>query len=73
MKITVSQAQKNGFVFKETPVYKRGVRRSAHPRYEQGWGSSKTVTHGDVVRVLSSVFIIGQSDTRNRGYLISWL
>ena len=36
MKITVSQAQKNGFVFKETPVYKRGVRRSAHPRYEQG-------------------------------------
>ena len=69
MKITVSQAQKNWGFFKETSVYKRGVRRSAHLRYEQDWVSS----HGDVVRVLSSVFIIGQSDTRNREYLISWL
>ena len=25
------------------------------------------------MRVLSSLFIIGQSDTRNREYLISWL
>ena len=30
--------------------------------------SLKTATHGDAVRVLSSVFIIGQSDTRNRDY-----
>ena len=31
----------------------------------------KTATHGDAMRVLSSVFIIGQSDTKNREYLIS--
>ena len=29
--------------------------------------------HGDAVRVLSSVFIIAQSDIRNTEYLISWL
>ena len=29
--------------------------------------------HSDAVRVLSSVFIIAQSDTRNIEYLISWL
>ena len=34
MKIKVSQAQNNWFDFKETPVYKRGMRRSGHPRYE---------------------------------------
>ena len=34
MKINVSQAQSNWFVFKEAPAYKRGVRRSAQPRYE---------------------------------------
>ena len=28
--------------------------------------------HGDAVRVLSSVFIIAQSDIRNTEYLISW-
>ena len=28
MKIKVSQAQNNWFIFKVTPVYKRGVRRS---------------------------------------------
>ena len=33
----------------------------------------KTATHGDAMRVLSSVFIIGQSDNKNREYLISWL
>ena len=30
--------------------------------------SSKTTTHGDAVRVFSAVFIIGQSDTRNREF-----
>ena len=35
--------------------------------------SSTTATHGDALRVPSSVFIILQSDTRNRAYLISWL
>ena len=35
--------------------------------------SSATATHGDAVRVLSSVFDIAQSNTRNREYLISWL
>ena len=73
MKIKVSQAQNNWFVFKETPVYKIGVRKSAHPRYKQDEFISKTAAHGDAVRVLSSVFIIGQSDTRNKEYLISWL
>ena len=29
--------------------------------------------HGDAMRVLSSVFITGQSDTKSREYLISWL
>ena len=29
--------------------------------------------HGDRLRFFSSVFIIAQSDTRNREYLISWL
>ena len=33
-KIKVSQAQSNWFVFKEAAAYKRGVRRSAQPRYE---------------------------------------
>ena len=28
---------------------------------------------GDTIRVSSSVFIIGQSDTKNGEYLISWL
>ena len=31
MKINVSLAQYNWFVFKETPVYNRGVRRSGTP------------------------------------------
>ena len=35
--------------------------------------SSATATHGDAVRVLSSVFIIVQRDTGNREHLISWL
>ena len=30
----VSQAQNNWFIVKETLVYQRGVRRSAHPWYE---------------------------------------
>ena len=30
----LSQAQNKWFVLKETPVYKRGVRKSARPRYE---------------------------------------
>ena len=30
-------------------------------------------SHDGAVRVLSSVFIIAQSDTGNREYLISWL
>ena len=34
MKIKVSQAQNNRFIFKETQVCKRGVCRSALPRYE---------------------------------------
>ena len=33
----------------------------------------KIATQGDAMRVLSSVFIIDQSDTKNREYLISWL
>ena len=32
-----------------------------------------TSKQGDAVRVLSSVFIIAQSDTRNIEYLITWL
>ena len=36
MKIKVGQAPSNCFVFKETSAYERGVRRSAHPQYEQG-------------------------------------
>ena len=35
--------------------------------------TSTNATHSDAVRVLSSVFIIAQSDTRNIEYLISWL
>ena len=35
--------------------------------------SSATAMHSDTVRVLSSVFIIAQSDTREIKYLISWL
>ena len=31
--------------------------------------SSTTATRGDAVRVLSSAFIIGQSDTRNTKYV----
>ena len=34
MKTKVSQAQNNWFVFKETPGYKRGVRRSAQNIYK---------------------------------------
>ena len=34
---------------------------------------STTAMHGDTVRVLSSVFIIAQNDTREIKYLISWL
>ena len=66
MKIKVSQAQSNWFVFKEAPAYKRGVPRSAQPRYESVYVSSTTATHGGAVRVLSSVLIFVQSDTRNR-------
>ena len=36
MKIRVSQAQSNWFVFNEAPAYKRGVRISSQPHYEQG-------------------------------------
>ena len=57
----ISQAQSNQFIFKEAPAYKRGKRKST------------TATHSDVIRVLSSVFIIAQSDTRNTKYLISQL
>ena len=35
--------------------------------------SSTVATHGNAVRVLSSVFIIAKSDTGNIEYLISWL
>ena len=34
---------------------------------------SKTVTHRECVRVLTSVFTIAQSVTRNIEHLISWL
>ena len=34
IKIKVSQAQDNWFILKEASTYKRGVHRSAHPRYE---------------------------------------
>ena len=34
MKIKVSQAQSNWFVFKEAPLYKSGVGRCAQPQYE---------------------------------------
>ena len=34
MKIKVGPAHYNWFVFKEIPAYKKGVRRSAHPRYK---------------------------------------
>ena len=32
-----------------------------------------TAAAGDTVRALSSVFIIAQSDNKNREYLVSWL
>ena len=35
--------------------------------------SSTTARHGDAVGVLSSVFIIAQSDSRNGEHLIHWL
>ena len=35
--------------------------------------SLATTTHSEDVRVLSSVFIIAEIDTRNIKYLISWL
>ena len=35
--------------------------------------SLTTATHGDAMRVVSSVFIIAQIDTRNREYLIRQL
>ena len=34
MKIKVRQAQNNGLIFKRAQVYKRVVRRSAHPEDE---------------------------------------
>ena len=57
----------NWFVFKEVLAYKKEMRRS-HPRYEQGQVSSTTATNEDVVGVLSAVFIVAKSDTRNREY-----
>ena len=36
MKIKESQAQNNWLLFKETPIYKRVVRRSARPQHEEG-------------------------------------
>ena len=66
VKIRVCKAQNNWFIFKEAPAYKKGVPRSAQPRYESGYVSSTTATHGDAVRVLFSVLIFVQSDTRNR-------
>ena len=34
--------------------------------------TSTTVTHSDGGKIHSSVFIIAQSDTRNKDYFISW-
>ena len=68
MKTKTSQAQSKRFVFRVRPAFKRGVHRSAPRRYELGWVSSTTATHGDAVRVLSSVFIILQNDIRNSIY-----
>ena len=34
---------------------------------------STTAAAGDTVRALSSVFIIAQSDNKNREYLVIWL
>ena len=68
-----SQAQSNWFIFKKTSAYKRRFSRSVYPRCEHSV-SSTTPTHGNVERVLSSVFTIVQRDIRNRiFYLISWL
>ena len=33
-RLTKCASENNWFVFQETLVYKRGVRRSAHPRYK---------------------------------------
>ena len=60
MKTKTSQAQSKWFVFRVGPAFKRGVHR-----YELGWVSLTTAAPGDAVRVLSSVFIILQNDTRN--------
>ena len=49
------------------------MHRSAHPRYGKVLASLTTATHDDTVIVLSSAFIIAQSDTNNREYLISFL
>ena len=68
MKTKTSQAQSKRFVFRVAPAFKRGVHRSAQRRYDLGWVSSTTAAPGDAVRVLSSVFIILQNDTRNSIY-----
>ena len=34
MKTKINQAQNDWFAFKETPVYKKEVRRSERPQYE---------------------------------------
>ena len=73
MKTKVSQARSNWIDLKDAPAYKKRVRRSVHPRYEQDYATSTTSTHSDGVRVRSSLLIIVQSDAKNIEYLISWL
>ena len=54
-------------------LFLRSYRLIKYKIYEYGYVRSKTVTHRKCVRVLTSVFTIAQSVTRNIEHLISWL
>ena len=54
-------------------MFLRSYRLIKYKIYEYGYVRSKTVTHRKCVRVLTSVFTIAQSVTRNIEHLISWL
>ena len=53
------------FAYKLSYENNSQLTRSAHPRYEYGHVTSTTAMQSDALIVLSSVFVITQSDTRN--------
>ena len=56
MKIKVSQAQSNWFVFKEAPGIKEGCADLHNPDMNRvKW--VQTATHGDAIRVLSFLYL----------------